>query len=167
LWISTIVILLLGVLSPANAQTPTTTVWTREFAVKVICGPTTSATPPVAPGRYFTAINMHNPGRTTAAFQLKVAVSSMPHAELELVPGPVTKFVSGDLKPDQAIEIDCQHAVALAKTVVTNTGFLKGFLVLQSTAELDVVAVYTASGPTARVQSMTLERVPPRPMTSR
>jgi hypothetical protein len=46
-------------------------------------------------------------------------------------------------------------------------GFAKGFAVIQSPAVLDVVAVYTAAGATAagatdRIETLYLERVPPR-----
>ena len=40
--------------------------------------------------------------------------------------------------------------------------FLKGFLVIESEIELDVVAVYTAAGAEGQVESLHTERVPPR-----
>lgn len=133
-----------------------------EYAVKVICGPTQGVLPPIAPGRYFTAVNLHNPSDTTATLQFKVAISSKPHPDTVLVGGAVSGFRPSQLRPDQATEIDCAHVIALANMVAPKTSFVKGFVVIQSRSELDVVAVYTASGPTARVQTMTLERVAAR-----
>jgi len=68
------------------------------------------------------------------------------------------RFFEARLGPDEALEIDCPDILKHAGT----ERFLKGFVVIESQSELDVVAVYTAAGSTGQVQTMALERVPPR-----
>jgi hypothetical protein len=122
-----------------------------QYAVKCVCGKPASRV--VAPGVYFTAINVHNPGREGVHFQKKIAVA-LPSEKA----GPVSRFFEARLGPDEALEIDCPDILKHAGT----ERFLKGFVVIESQAELDVVAVYTATGSTNQVETMALERVPPR-----
>ena len=125
----------------------------QEYAVKIVCG--TADRPAVAPGTYFTAINIHNPSLGSAKFQFKIALT-MP----QLVPGPVSQFFSGALKGDQAVEIDCND---IASRVKVDSRFHKGFVVIQSLTELDVVGVYTvANSVDKRVVTLEIERVPVR-----
>jgi len=100
-----------------------------QYAVKFVCGKSTG--PVVAPGTYFTAINVHNP--TYAAIQLRAKVAvALPG----LKAGPVSKFSTAKLGPDEALEIDCPD---ISKLADAKTDFLKGFVVIQSDVELDVV----------------------------
>jgi hypothetical protein len=122
-----------------------------QYAAKVVCGVSTGEV--VARGVYFTAINVHNPSRTTARFRWKVAIG-LPGAKA----GPVSKFFDARLKPDEALEIDCADVMKRAKA----KGFLKGFVVIESGLELDVVAVYTAAPAKGEVTTFHTERVPPR-----
>ncbi len=132
--------------SPAAAQE-----LPYQYAVKCICGRPASRV--VAPGVYFTAINVHNPGREGVHFRKKIAVA-LPSEKA----GPVSRFFEARLGPDEALEIDCPDILKHAET----ERFLKGFVVIESQSELDVVAVYTAAGSTGQIQTMALERVPPR-----
>lgn len=122
-----------------------------QYAAKVVCG--TSAGDVVAPGVYFTAINVHNPSQTTVQFRWKVAVAR-PGAKT----GPVSKFFEARLGPDEALEIDCPDIMKRVRT----KDFLKGFVVIESGLELDVVAVYTACPERGQVATLHTERVPPR-----
>lgn len=123
-----------------------------QYAAKVVCGK--SAGEVVAPGVYFTAINVHNPNHTTARLRWKVAVAR-PGAKA----GPVSKFFEARLGPDEALEIDCPEVMKRAKA----KGFLKGFVVIESGLELDVVVVYTAANADGgQVATLHTERVPPR-----
>lgn len=125
--------------------------WNTEYAVKIVCG--TADRPAVAPGTYFTAINIHNPSLTGAKLQFKAALTNP-----KLVPGSVSPFFSLALKGDQAVEIDCTD---IANRVKVDTRFLKGFVVIQSLSQLDVVGVYTATNsPDGRVVTLEIERVP-------
>jgi hypothetical protein len=122
-----------------------------QYAVKVVLGPSEGDV--VAPGDYWTAINVHNPTATTVTFRKKVAIA-LPGEQ----PGPVTRFFEAKLGPDEALEIDRRdvfHHVGADR-------FLKGFVVLESPLELDVVAVYTAAGREGGVTTFHLERVAPR-----
>jgi len=123
-----------------------------QYAVKFVCGP--SEGPRVAPGQYFTAINVHNPMLSPAGLRWKVATALSLGEE-----GVVTRFVDAKLKPDAAMEIDCPF---INRMLRTTTGFAKGFVVIESGTELDVAAVYTAAGGTRRVETIDVERIPPR-----
>jgi len=130
-----------------------------QYAVKILCGfseprerETAGAYSRVAPGRYFTAINIHNPSEKTALARFKVAVAFPGR------PGPVSRFTDFKLGPDEALSIDC----AELRKLLGSTAFADGFLVLESEAELDVVAVYSAAGATGRVETLKTERVPAR-----
>jgi hypothetical protein len=125
-----------------------------EYAVKFVCGAANRNAPVVALGTYFTAINVHNPSKDSVKFVKKIAVA-LPGQKA----GPVSKFVDAALKPDEAFEIDCPDIYKISE----QRGFLKGFVVIQSPSELDIVGVYTAApNAAATVATMAIERVPPR-----
>jgi hypothetical protein len=127
-----------------------------QYTAKFVCG--SSAGDAVAPGTYFTAINVHNPTDTEISFRKKFAVA-LPRER----PGPVTRFFDGKLKPDQAMEIDCADIRRrIIESANFTADFLKGFVVIESKVELDVIAVYTAVGATGQVETMHVERVTPR-----
>ncbi|MBW8874118.1 MAG: hypothetical protein JF614_04080 [Acidobacteria bacterium] len=113
-----------------------------QYAAKVVSGipQPDDGQEIVAPGRYYTAINVHNPATCkTVTFRWKVAVAN------PLVPGVITRFFSLTLRPDQAVEIDSPN---IAKALgVAATRFVKGYVVIESPCELDVVAVYTVGAP--------------------
>ncbi len=123
-----------------------------QYAAKFVCGK--SAGSVVSPGVYFTAVNVHNPSDVAIRLRVKVAVA-LPG----LKPGAVSKFMDAKLGPDEALEIDCPDIFKISEMRVD---FLKGFVVIQCNTELDVVAVYTASGSTGQIESLHTERVPPR-----
>jgi hypothetical protein len=149
----------LTIVPTAQAQDTLAASGEVEYAVKFVCGRSTGARAPVAPGAYFTAINLHNPGASGTVFRYKIALTSRDTLPTPR-PGPISQFARADLGPDQAVEIDCRHIVALARGLVRDARFLKGFLVVQGRGELDVVAVY--SGGTREVTTMDVERVPVR-----
>lgn len=120
-----------------------------EYAVKFVCG--TPVAPVVAPGRYFTAINVHNPSQRPVGFRKKIAVA-LPGEKA----GKVSQFFEAQLKSDEAMEIDCEDILRHAN----EAGFLKGFVVIETPSELDVVAVYTAGH--IAVETMEVEHVQPR-----
>jgi hypothetical protein len=123
-----------------------------EYAVKIVCG--APDYPAVANGQYYTAINVHNPSREAAKLRWKIALTR-PKVE----PGLITTFFDAVLKPDQALEIECRDIMARTPQM----RLYKGFVVIQSDAEFDVVGVYTASqSPEGRVVVLEIERVPVR-----
>ena len=123
-----------------------------QYAAKFFLGKSTGTV--LAPGVYFTAINVHNPTYSTVAFRFKIAVA-LPGVK----PGPVSAFFPARLGPDEALEIDSPD---ILKRAGANAEFLKGFVVIESPVELDVVAVYTASGSTGQIETLHTERVPAR-----
>jgi hypothetical protein len=111
----------------------------------------------VAPGIYFTAINIHNPTYREIGFRKKIAIA-LPGER----PGPVSRPFRARLGPDEALEIDCPDIRSHVAPEYSQTDFLKGFVVIESDVELDVVAVYTASAADGQVETLHIERVPPR-----
>ena len=136
------------ILAPGGASAQT-----YEYAVKVLCGVPDSVQ--LAQGRYFTAINVHNPQRDGIELQFKVALTGPLLSE-----GPVSSFQAERLRADRALEIDCPQ---VRRRFLPPPPMLSGFVVIQSAVELDVVAVYTvgATG-TRNAITMDVERVMPR-----
>jgi hypothetical protein len=130
-----------------------------QYAAKYVCGVASgqSGAGIVAPGAYFTSINVHNPNAKDVEF-VKIFDIALPS---EKEGGRITGAVKAVLKPQEAFEIECadiiQHLDANPKL------FVKGFVTLVSPAELDVVAVYTAAATaTGPVVAFHTERVPKR-----
>lgn len=142
----TIAIILSSSLSIAQQSTD------FQYAVKFICGKSNGKV--LAPGTYFSAVNVHNPNDTVVVFRKKFAIA-LPGQKA----GPVSKFFKSRLGPDEALEIDCED---IFKMTDTNLTFFKGFVVIESKAKLDVVAVYTAAGATGQVETLETKRVSPR-----
>ena len=139
---------LLAQVSPAKGQS---IFLPFQYAAKFICGKTDGKA--VAPGIYFTAVNVHNPTYKAIRFRKKFAIA-LPGER----PGPVSKFFDAKLGPDQALEIDCPDIFKRTQT----KGFVKGFVVIQSPVQLDVVSVYTALGDTGVVRTLHIATVQPR-----
>jgi len=123
-----------------------------QYAVKFVCG--SSVGDVVARGRYYTAINVHNPADKAIRFRKKFAIA-LPGEQ----PGPVSEFSDAKLGPDEALEIDCRD---IFEHTQSTDRFLKGFAVIESDVELDVVAVYTAAGASGGIETLDVERVSPR-----
>lgn len=122
-----------------------------QHAVVFVCGKPDEGI--AAPGAYSTAINVHNPTEVAVAFRKKFAVG-LP----EQRSGRITEFIPGRLGPDAAMEIDCPEIMKRTDT----PDFVKGFAVIESDVELDVVAVYTAANRDGTVSTMDVERAVPR-----
>jgi hypothetical protein len=123
-----------------------------QYAVKFVCGQGDGKI--LAKGAYLTAINVHNPTDTLLIFKKKVVVA-LPSEK----PGPVSKVFEAKLDADRALEIDCQD---IARHLGPEVKFFKGFVIIESTVMLDVVAVYTVSDPKGEVvQAMDVEYVAP------
>jgi hypothetical protein len=121
-----------------------------QYAAKLLCG--TSNRAGVAPGTYYTAVNVHNPARDSVLFRYKFALTR-PNTQ----PGLITPWTGAQLRSDQALEIECTGAL-----IRMGSGFAKGFVIVETQRELDVVGVYTAVATSGRVQTLAIDRVPPR-----
>jgi hypothetical protein len=133
-----------------------------QYRVKFICGPSDGKI--LALGNYFTAINLHNPIEDEFAkpisFRMKFAIA------LPGVSGAGHTDFTGffDVTFDDALEIDCEQIIGRARTLCPfePAGFCKGFVIIESRAELDVVAVYTAADlNTHQVTTLHTDRVSP------
>ena len=131
-----------------------------QYAAKYVCGVAsgTAGTPGagiVAPGAYYTSINVLNPNKEAVDIQKFFDIALPSEQQGGRMVGPV----KASLKSLEAFEIECAD---IAKHLDQNPKpFWKGFVTLRSSAPLDVVAVYTAaasaSGP---VVAFHTERVP-------
>jgi hypothetical protein len=108
----------------------------------------------VEKGHYYTAINVHNPADKATFVRFKFA-AALPGGK----PGPVSRFEEITLGPDQVISIDCARMYEMLHGHPDE--FIDGFAVIESDADLDVVAVYTA-GEHETVRTLHTERVPAR-----
>jgi len=132
-----------------------------QYAVKLVQGepPPLTNLSFIAPGRYFTAINVHNPSTCkTVAFRWKVALTDVDGTHVSTI----SPFHNASLRPDEALEIDARDVARAINVALPR--FAKGFVVIESPCELDVVAVYTATGKAAAAAGPVFhtERVPAR-----
>ena len=117
-----------------------------QYSAKVVCG--TQPDPEdgrLAPGRYATTVNIHNPGATPALIHKKLALAYPP---AEQTPGRIVEIGEDDLGYDQAVKTDCADIGrnALSDTTLGDATYYEGFVVIESTERLDVTAVYSTAG---------------------
>lgn len=132
-----------------------------QYAAKFLCGvPGIEAErEAVKPGNYATAINVHNPLLTAGVEFRKKAVRALPQG---FEPIPPSQFRPEGIGPNFALEIDCQNIRDLLGGPPAPE-FIKGFLVILSPIELDVVAVYTGQPPgQTGGMTMDVETIQPR-----
>jgi hypothetical protein len=113
-----------------------------QYAVKFLCTTnvpgTSQSTTSLLPGTYETVVNIHNPNSKPAGFRMKLALST----STQIDPPLISDFIKEKLRPDQATKVDCSRIGEFELPLIH--GF-EGFLVIESTLSLDVVAVYTAA----------------------
>jgi hypothetical protein len=130
---------------------------TYQYAAKFICGKQQNAagiSGPVVPGIYMTAINIHNPQIANVTLKKKVVLA----LSEDVIPRPPSQKLSYRIQPDYAFEIDCQD---IAKIGGISLPFFKGFVVIESPKQLDVVGVYTSAN--LQTNNTDLEVVPISP----
>ena len=71
----------------------------------------------------------------------KVAVAPASPYEGAQRPGKITPFFRAELKANEAFEIDCPEIATLTGLPIGGGNYIKGFVVIMSPSELDVVAV--------------------------
>lgn len=133
---------------------------THQYAVKIVCGLSGAKQSTfMAPGHYFTAINIHNPATCrTVTFRWRAVVAN----PINTPSGIITAQQKITLRPEESVEIDTPDVLR-----VTGAIFAKGFVVIESPCELDIVAVYSISGPPigtgiGSIVAFHTERVPAR-----
>jgi hypothetical protein len=110
------------------------------YSAKYVCAPDLGPTEPaLVPGIYKTAVNVRNfLFDQEVKFTKKIVVSRGQDDPR----GPISERETVTLKPDEAIDIDCPDIVKLLKSQRALSP--KGFVVIESPVELEVVAVYTS-----------------------
>jgi hypothetical protein len=125
-----------------------------QYAAKFLCTAnipgTSQLTSSVLPGAYRTVVNIHNPNNQIAFLQRKIAL-----------PGQISKFIPWELKPDEVTRLTCDQ---IADDFGPFIHGAEGFLVIESTHSLDVIAVYTAGKNGGEVESMDVEQIRERRM---
>jgi hypothetical protein len=106
------------------------------YSIKFLCGKGTDSFG-VKPANYATAINIHNFLDEEVLLRKKVVIA---HREDEPV-GIVTEYFELSLGPNKAVEVDCIDIYGLLGGVTS--AFIKGFVVIESSKPLNIVAVYT------------------------
>ena len=142
--------------APARAQNCSLGRLPCVYSVKFICGDQSAnanlqlpSEPPVKPGNYATAVNIHNFHQSQKAIILKRALIANPENQPL---GQTGTFRQVALGPGQAFEIDCSDIVTLLPAPLPP--FIKGFVELRGLPRnpfptLSVTAVYTAQATTA------------------
>jgi len=177
IFVAFVVLAVVAVFTPCQAQ-PVTTGPASVFSVKFVCGLNNTpvnlgalpSEPPVKPGNYATAVNIHN-FHTFPVFLCKKAVLAPPEGCLNpavatpgCFPSIVSNFRFVTLHADQAFEVDCNDIVnLLTPSLPAGTAlpsFIKGFVELVvlpqsngsgagsggTSPSLSVTGVYTAQG---------------------
>ena len=144
-----VVLLLIPV--AALAQVP------PRYVAKFVCGKPTNvetSTLAVAPGTYFTAINVHNiTGQVTANLRKRFAAGQVGERV-----GRVSEFVSVSIPAGNTILIDCRDILGR----IGAPPFAEGTVEIFSNVDLDVIGVYTTVGSSNFVTTMTIDRAPKR-----
>jgi hypothetical protein len=154
-------ILALTASSPAHAQLKTS----YQYAVKTLCTlfGEIGFGDALSPGRYRTVINIHNPTEKKFEIARKFALAGGPTDPFG--PFSVTPYKSLTLGPDQAIAFNCfdiANFFCPINNVCVDFTAIDGFLVINSPAELDVVAVYTGNPKGGEVSTLDTETVAAR-----
>ncbi len=154
-------ILALTASTPAHAQLKTS----YQYAVKTLCTllGDFGFGDAMAPGRYRTLINIHNPTEKKIEVARKFALSGSPG---DTAGGfSITPYKSFVLGPDQAVAINCfdiANFFCPINGVCVDFTAIDGFLVLNSASELDVVAVYSANPNKGEDSTMDTETIAAR-----
>lgn len=139
-----------------------------QYAAKVVCSLLTAHQDgDLARGTYRTAINIHNPTDKKIVVANKVALAVQPGSE----PGPfnVTPFRKTTLPPDGAVLFNCGNIASFfcpINGVCVDFAFLDGFLVIKTPVKLDVVGIYTARHTDGEVESVDVETVKSKKISS-
>lgn len=154
--IAAAIFFLLPCLQAAHAQDALPMLYRAKF----VCGDSDGTV--VSRGRYFTAINVQNADENPRgeAITIRKRFSIALPGERS---GGHTEFEqdTARLGPGDALEIDCPDIMGRVRQLCSGP-FCKGFVVIESRSELDVVAVYTVADlNTQQVTTFHTDRVPP------
>jgi hypothetical protein len=154
--------LVLGVPTAANAQLKTS----YQYAVKTLCTLIGEFGDAMAPGRYRTLINIHNPTEKKIEVARKFALAGQPGDPAGDI--SITPYKSFVLAPDQAVAFNCfdiANFFCPINGLCVDFTAIDGFLVLNSAAELDVVAVYSGAPKSGEVSTLDTETIAARKLS--
>jgi hypothetical protein len=116
-----------------------------QYPAKFVCGAQTEDDNlRLAQGFYATAINVHNPNDSDAELGWSLAFTFPRIAPWQ---GKFIQLQDGIiLEPDRALEIDCEDLKHWLFPVGQRESYAKGFVIIESSASLDVTGVYTLAG---------------------
>ena len=141
---------------PARRSSP----FCFQYAAKFVCisnDPNTSiATASLLSGNYKTVVNVHNPNDRAVKIRTKVALGAKEF---------ISQFLDASLGPDEVKRFACNDINSHKFDANLIHGASEGFLVIESTDSLDVVAVYTAGPLRGDVASIEVERVRERQLS--
>ena len=113
-----------------------------QYAAAFSCGET-DGSGGSAGGTYFTSVSVLNAGNADATTNTHVTLTSANEG---------SDTVGATLAPGAALQLDCADILnGMFAFPTPPTGFSEGFLVIQSSAPLHVVARYTTSGGSSQV----------------
>ncbi len=122
-----------------------------RYTVKFICGNSDGSI--LARGKYWTAINVHNPNEKVDVNYRKRFSVAKPGEKA----GPISAWIDDEiLHPWESMEIDNQD---IFKHLNLNQPFVKGFAIIEAPLPLEVVAVYTSGILSGVVSSIDVEYV--------
>ena len=125
-----------------------------QYAAKFVCiknNPDTSiSTGSLLPGDYRTVVNVHNPNDRAVKIRTKVALGAKQF---------ISQFKNAGIGPDELRRFACDAINSHKFEAPPIHGATEGFLVIESTHSLDVVAVYTAGPLRGDVASIDVEQV--------
>lgn len=130
-----------------RTRTPTDGKPTALYPAKFVCGQiserrvgdTAGEEPPVKPGNYATAINVHNFQNEDVTLWIRPSFATIDRGS-----GFTGSVVTRTLEPHESIEIDCREIAEFGGRETAAAQFLKGFVTLRSSAEIQVTGVYTS-----------------------
>lgn len=167
--VGSLLIVIIGMLlapgSPAYAQQRVAT--TYQYSAKALCTLRGDAGfgEALAPGRYRTVINIHNPTDRKIEITRKFALSLQPGEAAGSF--SITPYKSLTLEADQAVAYNCFDIAGFfcpIDGVCVDFIAIDGFLVVNSPVELDVVAVYTANPGNGQVSTLDADPIAGRRM---
>lgn len=133
-----------------------------KYSAKFVCGDgytsSTNKWPIVAPAKYFTAVNLHNPQTTTFNITKRIVVA-LPEDQMYI--SPFRERTYPYFKPEYAFEMDCSDIYNLTDGKFKAPQFIKGFAIITSPKPLDVTTVYSSIGQNQDV-TLDVETVNPK-----
>lgn len=153
---------------PVAVVPPTRERTVYRYTTALVCGVEAGeccACTSLAPGRYATAVTLHNPFEKEAKIALQVFPTTIGGATSGRWPDAVTRRADDKitLAPRSATTIDCCSISALLLGAIAPAGgaATHGVISIESSIRIDVSAVYTAAGQEGASVSIDVEKIEP------